>query len=96
MKKKRRKKLHILLILLAAFPLLFLFSFSSFRMEKKRKEREEKANEECNEIILIHKPLGWTPLQAIKEYRKKKEECRERKMSYAGRLDPMARGKGLF
>lgn len=40
--------------------------------------------------IKINKPIGYTPLELIEEY-KKKNSINE-KMSFAGRLDPMAYG----
>jgi tRNA pseudouridine(55) synthase len=42
-------------------------------------------------IILANKPTGWTPLEVI-QYLKKNETFKNSKLSYAGRLDPMARG----
>jgi tRNA pseudouridine(55) synthase len=48
---------------------------------------------EINEpsIILANKPIGKTPLEII-EYLKQKDKYKNVKMSYAGRLDPMAHG----
>ncbi len=43
-----------------------------------------------NNIVLLYKNLGQTPLECILEYKKKTGE--ERPMTYAGRLDPMAEG----
>jgi len=45
--------------------------------------------------ILLNKKIGQTPLEAIKEYKKKHPEYKDIKMAYAGRLDPMAEGKLL-
>ena len=44
--------------------------------------------------IKINKPLGMTPLELITEY-KKKNNITE-KMSFAGRLDPMAHGEMIL
>lgn len=43
-------------------------------------------------MILVYKPLGLTPLQAIERLKKKKPELSGKTLSYAGRLDPMAEG----
>jgi len=43
-------------------------------------------------IINLYKPVGLTPLQAIEKFREKHREYKNKKMSYAGRLDPMAEG----
>lgn len=46
-------------------------------------------------IILINKKEGETPLEALEVFRKKNSEYKDRekiRMTYAGRLDPMARG----
>lgn len=42
-------------------------------------------------IILINKPLGKTPLEVLDEL-KTKDPNKYKKLSYAGRLDPMASG----
>ena len=42
-------------------------------------------------IILAYKPIGKTPLEIIQEL-KNKDKYKTTKMSYAGRLDPMAHG----
>lgn len=42
-------------------------------------------------VLSIYKPIGKTPLDIIKDLKKKKE-YQDTKMSYAGRLDPMAHG----
>lgn len=42
-------------------------------------------------IIIANKPTGWTPLEVI-TYLKTIQEFKLSKLSYAGRLDPMARG----
>lgn len=43
-------------------------------------------------IINLYKPQGMTPLQALHALREMKSEYRGEKMTYAGRLDPMAEG----
>ena len=42
-------------------------------------------------LLNIYKPIGWTPLEVIKEL-KKNPDYKDFKCSYAGRLDPMAEG----
>lgn len=44
------------------------------------------------DILLLDKPISLTPLQAINRFREKNPEYKDAKMSYAGRLDPMAHG----
>jgi len=44
------------------------------------------------EIILVNKPIGFTPLKCIEEYRKLNPYYLNAPIGYAGRLDPMARG----
>ena len=43
-------------------------------------------------ILSINKPLGMTPLQTITALKKKHPEYQNEKITYAGRLDPLARG----
>jgi tRNA pseudouridine55 synthase len=43
-------------------------------------------------VILLDKPIGWTPLQMIERYKAQKKLDKKDKIGYAGRLDPMARG----
>lgn len=43
-------------------------------------------------MILLYKPFGLTPLQAIERLRIKHPKLSDKKLSYAGRLDPMAEG----
>jgi tRNA pseudouridine(55) synthase len=43
-------------------------------------------------IILLNKKEGETPLEALGVFRKKNLEYKNEKMTYAGRLDPMASG----
>ena len=42
--------------------------------------------------ILLNKPIGMTPLECIEKYRQEHSEYQGVKMTYAGRLDPMAEG----
>lgn len=43
-------------------------------------------------IVQIYKPIGKTPLEMISLIKKKYKHYKNSKMSYAGRLDPMAHG----
>jgi tRNA U55 pseudouridine synthase TruB len=43
-------------------------------------------------VALVYKKIGQTPLEAIRELKARDARFRDSKMSYAGRLDPMARG----
>jgi len=43
-------------------------------------------------IILVDKPVGITPLEAIKKFQKENYLYGNEKIGYAGRLDPMASG----
>lgn len=45
-----------------------------------------------NEVTTVIKPLGLTPLQALDQLRIDRPELMHEKLSYAGRLDPMAEG----
>jgi tRNA pseudouridine55 synthase len=45
-----------------------------------------------DEVLNIYKPQGMTPLQALDALRVKRPAYRDEKMTYAGRLDPMAEG----
>jgi len=45
-----------------------------------------------NEVITVNKPGGLTPLQAIERFKQKFPLYQNEKISYAGRLDPMASG----
>jgi len=45
-----------------------------------------------NKILNIYKPLGVSPLDAIKSFQEKNPEYGETPITYAGRLDPMAEG----
>lgn len=44
----------------------------------------------------IHKKIGETPLEALKRFRANNPEYEEARLSYAGRLDPMAEGELLI
>lgn len=43
-------------------------------------------------VVSVWKPVGWTPLKAVEEYKKIHPDLCVPKISYAGRLDPMAEG----
>ena len=43
-------------------------------------------------IILLHKKEGETPLEALEKFKRINKEYKNIKMTYAGRLDPMASG----
>lgn len=43
-------------------------------------------------VIVLNKKEGETPLQALEFFRTKHKEYKDLKMTYAGRLDPMAEG----
>lgn len=43
-------------------------------------------------LINLYKPLGLTPLQSIQEFKEINKNYKNKKMSYPGRLDPMAEG----
>ncbi len=43
-------------------------------------------------VVPVWKPTGWTPLKAAIEYKKINPDLSKLKISYAGRLDPMAEG----
>ncbi|MFA5778152.1 MAG: hypothetical protein WC870_01530 [Candidatus Paceibacterota bacterium] len=43
-------------------------------------------------IILLNKKEGKTPLQVLENFRQKHKKYKDVKMTYAGRLDPMASG----
>ena len=44
-------------------------------------------------MIKIHKNLGETPLETIERFKRENPEYAHLKMTYAGRLDPMAEGQ---
>lgn len=43
-------------------------------------------------VVIIYKPIGWTPLQCIDQLREINVEYKNSPITYAGRLDPMAEG----
>ena len=43
-------------------------------------------------ILTLYKPISATPLELIEKYKEKNPEYKYQKMTYAGRLDPMAEG----
>jgi len=43
-------------------------------------------------VVILNKKEGETPLRALESFRIKHKEYKDLKMTYAGRLDPMARG----
>jgi len=45
--------------------------------------------------IVLEKKVGQTPLVVLENYRKENPEVANKKLAYAGRLDPMASGKLL-
>lgn len=45
-----------------------------------------------NMILKLHKPIGKTPLDVIKDYKRQHPDQKDVPMTYAGRLDPMAEG----
>lgn len=42
--------------------------------------------------IYIWKPVGFTPLEIAEKFKEKNQEYKDKTVSYAGRLDPMAEG----
>lgn len=44
------------------------------------------------QVILLNKPLGFTPLQALESLKLQDPTLKNKKLTYAGRLDPMAEG----
>ncbi len=49
-----------------------------------------------NQVIVVNKPQGKTPLELIQEYRASHPELEDQKLGYAGRLDPLASGVMLI
>jgi len=43
-------------------------------------------------VINLYKPVGMTPLQAVEKFKKQNLRYKKEKISYPGRLDPMAQG----
>lgn len=46
--------------------------------------------------VVLHKEIGTTPLEVLREWQESHPEYKDVKASYAGRLDPMASGKLLI
>lgn len=56
-------------------------------------ERDAKrVTSSCSKIHIVDKPLGATPLAALQTFRGIAGVPEDERMSYAGRLDPMASG----
>ncbi len=51
---------------------------------------------EGENLIVAYKPVGYSPLDLLKKLKEKYPELRNKKMAYAGRLDPLAEGIVLF
>ncbi|MFA5856519.1 MAG: hypothetical protein WC867_04125 [Candidatus Pacearchaeota archaeon] len=49
-------------------------------------------NKKTSDIIVINKPIGLTPMQAIIDFKKKNKEYIKESISHAGKLDPLAEG----
>lgn len=49
-----------------------------------------------DDIWVVYKPLLWTPLQVINALKEKNPELRGVKITYVGRLDPLAEGVMLL
>lgn len=47
-------------------------------------------------MLRINKKVGETPLQLLERIRKEKPELKDERLSYAGRLDPMAEGEMII
>ena len=43
-------------------------------------------------VIVLNKKEGQTPLQTLQLFRRKNKKYKDSKITYAGRLDPMASG----
>ena len=43
-------------------------------------------------VIEVYKNIGETPLEAVRRFKRENREYADEKMTYAGRLDPMAEG----
>lgn len=51
---------------------------------------------QVDDIWVVYKPLLWTPLQVIHALKEKHPRLRGVKITYVGRLDPLAEGVMLF
>lgn len=49
-----------------------------------------------HKTLILHKPIGKTPLTLLDEFRLSHHEYADVKIGYAGRLDPMAEGLVLY
>lgn len=49
-----------------------------------------------NEVLVLYKPQGVTPLQLIEKFREDNPEYKDEKIGFAGRLDPLAHGVMLL
>ncbi len=47
-------------------------------------------------VLTVYKKVGETPLDRIKRFKKNNLDYKDKKISYAGRLDPMAEGELLL
>lgn len=47
-------------------------------------------------MIIVNKRVGETPLELLDRLRKEKTDLKNQKLSYAGRLDPMAEGEMII
>src|SRR5260221_3246286 len=45
-----------------------------------------------DKLIMVYKPVGMTPLEVITSIKHKLPELADKKITYAGRLDPLAHG----
>jgi tRNA pseudouridine55 synthase len=50
------------------------------------------SSKKINPILNVYKPVGKTPLQVVNYLKERHPEYKNKKISYAGRLDPMAEG----
>lgn len=59
---------------------------------KKKFIQKEQKNKFLKRVIVLNKKEGETPLEALEFFRSKNKKYQDVKMTYAGRLDPMASG----
>lgn len=45
-----------------------------------------------NYVFNVYKPIGYTPFQVVGKFKSKYPKYKDKKIAYAGRLDPMAHG----
>lgn len=67
-------------------------SIEKEKWSEKQSQTIENNENENDEQIIIWKEIGETPLEAINKLKENHLELKEKKMSFAGRLDPMAFG----